>query len=273
MERVRRRAGEQVDVRKDVQVETVAADPAKELVVLAGVPAGLVDDEAGARPHLLAQLEVLGHHLAFVPLVVRDDPAQEEVRPLERRGRSAHVRQAHVHIGEEADQPDRVDVEDRGGEPTVAHDRVVAGQREDVLEARRAELPAATLERIAVPVLAGEVDDHLLPARDQVGPERVGREHGVPTGVVRDREDVDPWVGGEIPREREHPCASLRGDRATARDELRDDDEAARSCEGVAERGHVVSRRRRRRACRTCGSSRSSARPSTDHARAPRRST
>ena len=112
----RRRAREQVDVREDVEVETVAADPAEQLVVLPRVPARLVDDEARARAHLLAQLEVLRHHLALVPLVVRDDAAQEEVRPLQPRVRPARVRQAGVHLGEEAHEPDRVDVEDGGRE-------------------------------------------------------------------------------------------------------------------------------------------------------------
>ena len=92
VEGTRGRAREQVDVRENAQVETVATDPANELVVLARVPAGLVDDETGARPHLLAELEVLRHHLALVALVVRDDSAQEEVRPLERRLRPARVR-------------------------------------------------------------------------------------------------------------------------------------------------------------------------------------
>ena len=65
-------------------------------------------------------------------------------------------------------QPDRVDVEDRCRQAPVTRDRVVAGEREHVVEPLRAELPPAALERVPVPVLAGEVDDHLLPARDQV---------------------------------------------------------------------------------------------------------
>ena len=101
-----RRAGEEIDVGEYVQLEAVAADPAEELVVLACVPARLVDDEAGACPYLLAQLEVLRHHLALVQLVVRDDAAGEEVRPLKPRARYALVRKAGVHLGEEVDEPD-----------------------------------------------------------------------------------------------------------------------------------------------------------------------
>ncbi len=207
VERARRRAREQVDVRQRVELEAVAADPAEELVVLACVPADLVDHEARARPRLLAQLEVLRHHLALVALVVRDDAAEEEVRPLKPRARYALVRKAGVHLGEEVDEPDRVDVEDGCREALVTHDRVVAREREHVVEARRAELPAAALERVSVPVLAGEVDDHLLAARDHVGAERVGREHRVPARVVGDRQHVDPRVVGELPRELQHPAA------------------------------------------------------------------
>ncbi len=273
MERARCRAREQIDVREDVQLEAVPAHPAQELVVLARVPTRLVDDEASTGPRLLAQLEVLGHHLALVALVVRDDTTQEEVRPLKRRVRSTLVEQAGVHLREQADEPDRVDVEHGGGETPVPDDRIVAGEREHVVEAAGAQLPAATLERVAVPVLAGEVDDHLLPARDEVGSERVGGEHRVPARVVRDREHVDPWVRGEIPREREHLRAPFGGDRPAARDELGRDDEATGLGERLAEGAHAVSPRRRRRACRTSGSSRSSSRPSTGRALARPRST
>ena len=163
-------------------------------------PTWLITNRAPARD-LLPQLEVLRHHLALVQLVVRDDSAQEEVGSLEPRVGPAHVGQAGVHVREEADQPDRVDVEDRRREASVTHHRIVAGQCEHVLESRRAELPAATLERVPVPVLAREVDDHLLSARDQIGPQRVRREHRVTARVVRDREDVDPGIRGEVPRE------------------------------------------------------------------------
>ena len=83
----------------------------------------------------------------------------------------------------------------------MTHDRVVAGEREHVVEPGRAELPAAALERVPVPVLAGEVDDHLLPARDHVRAERVGREHRVTARVVRDREHVDPGIVGQLARQ------------------------------------------------------------------------
>ena len=216
--------------------QLLAPDPAQQLVVLARVPADLVDDEARARLDLLPQLEVLRHHLALAPLVVRDDAAEEEVRPVEPRLRPARVRQPLVHLGEEAEQADRVDVEHRSREPLVPRDRVVAGEREDVVEPLRAELPAATLERVAVPVLAGEMDDHLLAARDQIGPERVGREHRVPARVVGDREHVDARVGGELPRHLHHPAAAVRRDQPAARDHLGRDDERAGLRELFAER-------------------------------------
>src|SRR5207249_1491210 len=43
--RARRGAGEEIDVREGIELETVAPDPAHELVVLARVPTDLVDDE------------------------------------------------------------------------------------------------------------------------------------------------------------------------------------------------------------------------------------
>ena len=136
--------------------------------------------------------------------MVRDDAAEEEIGGVEAHLGVALVRQPLVHRPKEVEQPDRIDVEHRRREPLVPGHRIVAGEREDVVEALRAELPAAALERVAVPVLAGEVDDHLLPARDEVGPERVGREHRVPAGIVGDREHVDARIGGELARELEH---------------------------------------------------------------------
>jgi hypothetical protein len=53
------------------------------------------------------------------------------------------------------------------------------------------------------------MDDHLLTARDQVGSQRVGREHRVSAGVVRDREHVDPRVRREVSRKLQDPAASL----------------------------------------------------------------
>ena len=70
------------------------------------------------------------------------------------------------------------------------------------MEALRAELPATTLERVAIPVLACEVHGHLLAARDQVGPEGIRREHRVPSRVVRDREHIDPGSAASLARAR-----------------------------------------------------------------------
>src|SRR5581483_8084910 len=69
--------------------------------------------------------------------------------------------------------------------------------------------------------LAGEVDHHLPAPRHEVARERLWRDHGVPTGVVRDRERGDP----RLLRER------------AGRDELGGDDEPARPRELLAE-GH-----------------------------------
>ena len=229
---------EQIDVGEHRDGQAVAPDPAQQLVVLARVPADLVDDEARARLHLLPELEVLRHHLALAALVVRDDAAEEEVRPVEPGLGLSLVPQPLVHLREEAQQPDRVDVEHRSGEPLVPRDGIVAGEREDVVESLRAQLPAAALERVAVPVLAGEVDDHLLAARDQIGPERVGREHRVPARIVGDREHVDPRVGGELARRLHHLAAAVRGDQPAARDQLGGDDERAGSCELFTEGDH-----------------------------------
>ena len=107
------------------------------------------------------------------------------------------------------------------------------------MEALRAELPATALERIAVPVLAGQVDDHLLARGDQVGSERVRREHRVAAGVVGDREDVDARIGGELARDLDHAAAARRGDQAAAGHELGCDDERARPFQLLA-KGHVV---------------------------------
>ena len=104
VERARGGLRQQVDVREHRDRQPVVPQPAQELVVLARVPADLVDREAGAGLDLLPQLEVLRHHLALAPLVVRDDGAEEEVRLVEPRVRPALVAQALVHLREEANR-------------------------------------------------------------------------------------------------------------------------------------------------------------------------
>ena len=76
------------------------------------------------------------------------------------------------------------------------------------------------------------------PRDDEVGAERVGREHRVPARVVGDREHVDARVGGELARELQHLAARVGGDQAAARDELGGDDECAGACELFAKRSH-----------------------------------
>ena len=226
---------EEVHVRDRGERQAVAPDPAEQLVVLAHVPADLVDDEACPRLRLPPELEVLGHHLPLVALVVRDHAPQEEVRLLEPRLRPPLVAQPGVHLGEEVEEAHRVDVEHRRGETAVPGDRVVAGEREHVVESLRGELPAAALECVPVPVLAREVDDHLLAARDHVRPESVGCQHRVAAGVVGDREHVDPWIGGERARELEHPRAPVGRDQSAAGDDLGGDHESLRLGEQLAE--------------------------------------
>ena len=100
--RCRRR--EEIDVRDHRQRQLLASDPPQELVVLACVPADLVDHEARAGLDLLPQLEVLRHHLALAPLVVRDDATEEEIRPVQPSCVLSFIAEAGVHLREEAEQ-------------------------------------------------------------------------------------------------------------------------------------------------------------------------
>jgi hypothetical protein len=61
------------------------------------------------------------------------------------------------------------------------------------------------------------VDDYLLPAREQVGPERVRGEHGMAARVVGDREDVDPRVGRQRSGGLDQAPAAGGGDHPSAR--------------------------------------------------------
>ena len=55
-----------------------------------------------------------------------------------------------------------------------------------------ASFQARTLQRVPVAVLTGQVDDHFLAVRAEISAERVGRQHGVPGRIVRDREHIYP---------------------------------------------------------------------------------
>ena len=195
LEEARRRAAQDIHVGHRRHLQVVRGHVAQQLVLLAGIPADLADDEPRAMGDLLGQLEVLRHHLALVPLVVVDHRAQEKAR---RRQGAPAAADAGVHGGEHAQQPHRIGVEHRARLALVAAHREVAGEGENVVEAEAAKLPAAALQGIAVPVLARQMDHHLLTARDQVGAERVSAEHGIAAGVVGDRKGVDLGVGDQI---------------------------------------------------------------------------
>ena len=159
------------------------------------------------------------------------------MRPSARCG-APLVLEARVHLREHADQPDGVDVEHGSRMPLVARHRVVTRHAEDIAEPLGAELPAAALQRVPVPVLACQVNDHFLPERQEVVPERVGREHRVPAWVVGDRKHVDPRVCRELPRLLPQRLTAVRREEATARDELGGGHEGSRTFEVLAKRRH-----------------------------------
>ncbi len=68
----------------------------------------------------------------------------------------------------ERDQAHGIEVEDRLGEATGPLDRVVAGDGQDVADPPRLELPGERAERVAAPVAAGDVDDHVLASGEQL---------------------------------------------------------------------------------------------------------
>ena len=65
-------AGQDEDIGDDRHLETVQGHVLEQFVLLAGVVADLVDDEASAGADLFGQLEILRHDLGFEPLVVVD---------------------------------------------------------------------------------------------------------------------------------------------------------------------------------------------------------
>ena len=122
----------------------------------------------------LRSLKYCGITSRLVPLVVRHDRPREERRRAQPLALRLVDDEPLVHVGEDAQEPDGVDVEDGARKPPVAGGRVVAGEGEDVLEPERGEVPGATLQGVAVPVLAGEMDDHLLPRSGELDADHVG---------------------------------------------------------------------------------------------------
>ena len=174
VEVARRRPAEDVDVGEHRNVQSLERHVLEQLVHLAGVVADLVDDEGGPGGELGGELEVLRHDLALVALVVVDDGPEEEVGPFHARPAAPGSPrfQSLVHVREHLEEADRVDVEDAAGAAAVAVGRVVAGQGEDALEPLAGQLPGVALQAVPVPVLAGEVDDDVLP------PATAGRSRG-----------------------------------------------------------------------------------------------
>ena len=160
MEGAGRAEREHEDVGDDRHFQAAQSEPAQKFVVLSHVVAGLIDDKTRSSLNLAPQLEVLGHQLALVTLVVRHDRPEEEVRRL--HPPSLPVAKAAVHLRVHGEQPHRVDVEARASHTPVSRFRIVPCEGENVVESLRGQLPAAALKRIPVTVFASQVNDHFL---------------------------------------------------------------------------------------------------------------
>ena len=79
---------------------------------------------------------------------------------------------ARLERDHRAEQADGVEVVNRLGVAVVAHERVVAGERQHVLDAQDRRAQEVALQRQAVPVAADHLEDRLDAALDELGADR-----------------------------------------------------------------------------------------------------
>ena len=143
MKRACRTAREEIDARQHRERKLFTPDPAQKLIVLAHVPADLIDDESSARHRFLSKLQILRHDFSLVALVIRHDTSEEEVGRVEVSTRP-RVGQSVVHVGEQCEQADRVEIKNRFRYAAVTLDGIITRQREYIVEILR--MPASRLD-------------------------------------------------------------------------------------------------------------------------------
>ena len=219
---------EDVDRRDERDPELLATLPVDQLVPRPRVPAHLRDREPRAGADLEPQLQQLRDEVAFDALEGIDRASGVERRAL------------GCEVLEKGQQTDRVDVEHRRREATEALLRVVARQREDVMQALAREPERDALERGTRPIAAREVDDDVAAHVLDRPPERERAEPDVAPGVVGDRHRGHAWVGREAAREVEVTAGVVVLERPGPGHELHERDAPVGTREGVGERGHRV---------------------------------
>ena len=201
VEEASHRPRQDVHVGEDRQLDPVEPHPAQQLVPLPAVVAELRDHEVGPDPGLEVELEVLEDDLGLEALERRDRRPQVEPRGVGLAIRPRLVDEVVV----EREEAHRVDVEHGLRQAAGPLHRMVPGDGEDVADPARLELPGERAERVAAPVAAGDVDDDVLPAGEQLLGKGHGARHRVAAGAVGDRDRGDPGIVGERARGGEAP--------------------------------------------------------------------
>ena len=237
-----RAGGKHVDAahHRDVRAQDLP-HVADELRGPARVVAQLGHDEMGAGAQLLLQLDVLHDGGSLGGLEGGSHRAQQEVSWLQAQalGRGPRL-QAAVHLLQVVQGRNRVDVENRLGLAEESGHRVVAGDHQQVGDARPLHGVGPGLDHVAVHVLAGKMHHQVAADGGDLRHQHVRPEGGVAAGVVGDGKAVDvariPGFLGELEDVVDpHPGV------AAARHKLTSDDELAWRSESLANAKHGVS--------------------------------
>src|ERR1700683_578101 len=146
----------------------------------------LVDDEVRPALDLLLQLQVLRNYLALAQLEIRCYGTNAELSSSQALAIAAKLAlsQSLIHSLQQRNQPNRINIENRLGEPLVTSHRKIASHRQDIVESLAIEHPCFALQTITIEIFAGEVDYNFLARIEDRPAQSQRRELRIASGVI-----------------------------------------------------------------------------------------
>ena len=187
-----------IDVPNEGNVEIVLLHEEQDFMEFPGIITQLRDDELRTGLDFLFQFVILAHLLRFGRLEGRNHGAGEKVAGLKAGGafEAGHFQPA-VHVGNQLEDMDGVQVKNRSRSSLIARYRVVAAHHQQVADVRPVQRIELAFDLIAVLIFAGEMNEGFDAELQDFGAHEVGGHGRGSARIVRERQ------GGNLPAGRD----------------------------------------------------------------------
>ena len=208
--------------------------PSVKLVNLARIVADLIDEKLSARLELLLHFQELRHDFVFMQLEIghhrtRIELCGREMRRLLRVGTSDI--ETAIHLLEQPEQADRIDIKHRLAPSADPRSRIVAGQHEDIVKTLAREMPRLALKAITIKILTGQMNDHRAIRIPKRASQSRSRQHRITTRIIGDRHPIDLRTRREFMRKCYGLLCPRFFNRPTGGNQFRTDEKILRALE------------------------------------------